>query len=1748
LGHDDPGWLDRVNVYLQGVSASAEGLLRWIDPNSEALRRAQEVVSATASQLARTRGFARRDLLLALHTMTVFTAFFEAVRGVCVGPVPAVTEWYEEDALFVRNLYAEEVPVPSAARVLADTAEDVRRWAVDRGERVRRALGKGAGSKWAAGLLDSGFARDVTDRYRSGYLDLVAVVPEFALWARLDEQHATRTALARLPELLCGVQAREPVGDLRAVLGRLNRAALDQPAFDSLANGVVVPVLGEIYVSPNFRMSEATASAMVADESWWLSAVDQRHDLALLLARHFSTTEATRFPLLVLGGPGSGKSTLLKVLAARLPEADYTAVRVLLRSVDADAPIMAQVEQAMEQATDGRVRWSALCDEGADALRVLLLDGLDELLPTSTGRSAYLEEIAEMQRVEALSGHPIAVVVTSRTSVADRVRIPAGTPVVKLEEFDGEQIRQWIDIWNHANADTPRSHVTLEVVRAHEQLARNPLSLLMVVLQLIDSAAPGDGAGLSPARLFRHRIDFHVRREVLKANHTSVSPEVVGQAVAERVSALAVAALGMFNRGREWMTEAEFRADLAALGHREPDDPLGESFFIRSVQRVNGLMRGYEILHPTFTDCLIADLIVEVLTAHRGASRGELLFALLSHRVLALRPQVLVFAADSMSPVDRTHAVGALGTLIREYSQRSSTELYRDYRPTEPDLLRSPATYSANLVLLRLHLGPSPVQLPAGELVELWKFGLDAEGYRSTLSLFVVDGDKIVRRQDYASKARVASVEGHSQASLPAGIEFVHRRLSTGTQPIGQITWSSDGRLLSAISDGRLCWWSIEGAPRLTNADHGASDVAWHPSEPVAAVVQRSNGAHRVMLVGYGKGRELCRVPTGTRIAWSPDTQALAMHNVDGVQVLDIDTRARRRTGEHRAGTLSVSDAHYRVRPRWTEDGKFILVTNAGGVHMLRADNLALSWSVVVDFEVMDVFAPQDDYVRAAGVLADGNSVLVENLVTSRPLAMLEGHTKRVVCVRFSSDGRYLATAATDNTVRIWRCRDWQCVAVLPRERVHRRGGIAFHPTEPLVAVKDGGSVDVLRLNYSVLGTIGAALAARRYANAKIVLVGDTGVGKSGLGLVLSGKPYEPTTSTHGRNVWTFERSYTATPEGDVQTRETLLWDLAGQPGYRMVHQLHLNEVAVALVVFDARSETDPFAGVRYWCRALAQARRLDGDAALPLQVFLVAARADRGGVVVSPSRLQAVLESLGVDKYFETSAKEGWGVEELSRDIRDAIDWNAVPVVSSTALFESIREFVVEEKQQGRTLTTVDDLLHTFRRVRKDAVTDEDLADRFSACMGRLESVGLVRRMAFGDYVLLRPELLDAYASALVQAAKAEPDGLGFVSEADALAGRFRMSAAERLSHPQQEKVLLISVVEELLRREIALKEVTDREVDLIFPAQFTRERPDAPRESGRDVVFTFDGHLHSVYSTLAVRLSHSRLFRREEMWHNSASYLALAGGSCGISLREITEGRGELALFYDQAAGSIVRQQFEAYVVEHLQSRAVPSTVEVCRPRVCIGCRYTIPEEVVRARLGRCDTTMRCPMCDERDVTLTDEDQPHVEDVQPAVAEMNSHANAQRDRDVAATTLKGKRETGDYDVFLCHNAVDKSRVVEIARQLEAHGVLPWLDVRVIRPGARWQPEMADGIRSSRAAAVLLGPAGRGPWHETEMQLIQDRAVRDGIPVIPVILDGVDGTPVLPDFLTLWHTVDMRVADPDPIAQLVWGITGRQP
>jgi hypothetical protein len=75
-----------------------------------------------------------------------------------------------------------------------------------------------------------------------------------------------------------------------------------------------------------------------------------------------------------------------------------------------------------------------------------------------------------------------------------------------------------------------------------------------------------------------------------------------------------------------------------------------------------------------------------------------------------------------------------------------------------------------------------------------------------------------------------------------------------------------------------------------------------------------------------------------------------------------------------------------------------------------------------------------------------------------------------------------------------------------------------------------------------------------------------------------------------------------------------------------------------------------------------------------------------------------------------------------------------------------------------------------------------------------------------------------------------------------------------------------------------------------------------------------------------------------------------------------------------------------------------------------------------------------------------------------------------------------------------------------------------------------------------------LWAKQGLGPWQSEEVYAFLQEFMRRKCPVIPVMLPDAPQQPRLPIFLKNCHWVDFRLAEPDPLVQLVWGITGIKP
>lgn len=775
-------------------------------------------------------------------------------------------------------------------------------------------------------------------------------------------------------------------------------------------------------------------------------------------------------------------------------------------------------------------------------------------------------------------------------------------------------------------------------------------------------------------------------------------------------------------------------------------------------------------------------------------------------------------------------------------------------------------------------------------------------------------------------------------------------------------------------------------------------------------------------------------------------------------------------------------------------------------------------------------------------------------------LRVFEGHTASVGCIAWNATNRLLLSGSTDQTVRVWDVETGRCLRILEGHtkgiqtlnwNVDQRYALSGDSNGKICIWDIAQLIEQSQVADPTISTGPVGGKQIQYTNAKVLLVGDTGVGKSGLAERLVRRQFVPTKSSHARKAHVLESKVLNRP-GDVSLhQETVLWDLAGQPAYRLVHQLSMEDAALACVLFDCRNETNPFEGAAYWSQVLDQIRTR-----AEVRKFLVASRIDVGGLPASRERIEAFRRENDFAQFLATSASTGEGCEELFDAIRQAIPWEDLPTVTTTTTLAAMRDFVGELKKQSDHLLTLSELQEGFAAHFGQKIPMHE----FIAHLERLEATDTLDLLLFRTTgaepgpetpVLLDPTRVDAYASALLVAAKDEPDGPGHILESRVRDGDFKLDADERLRNRVSERQVLWFVMENLLSRDLALRERIGGNDYLVFPSQCTAELT-FPGVATFGVAFGFAGSVRSIYATLIAQLAHYEGFKEREFFQDAAAYRADARGRCLVRLRDLGHGLGELQVSFEGQSATAVRQGFLEFVGKHLEAKAKPGSVTRRHAYHCANakCGQAFDDAVVKANLAARQKDLLCPYC--RKITPLVNLLAHPSAAAESVAaKIDTDAKLGRRRMTAALVIKAKETEGTFDVFLSHNSKDKNAVEKIAKQLLKVGLRPWLDKWNLSPGDTVSDALEKAIEDIPCAALCFGPADKGRWHIMEIRGYVEKWAAGDSRMIPVILPEVDVLPKLPLFVrqTLW--VDMRQwenPNSDGFYRLVCGILGKAP
>jgi len=767
---------------------------------------------------------------------------------------------------------------------------------------------------------------------------------------------------------------------------------------------------------------------------------------------------------------------------------------------------------------------------------------------------------------------------------------------------------------------------------------------------------------------------------------------------------------------------------------------------------------------------------------------------------------------------------------------------------------------------------------------------------------------------------------------------------------------SPNGSTLATPSaDKKVGIWDTESGKLLRFLEHITTIrcVAWSPSGQILAS-GISGSDTNIFLWNAETGKQIGHL-TGhagkiNSIAWSPKEFELASSSHDQtIRIWDMNTRSTRLTLEgHTAKVYDIAwspDGNCLCSGSWDRSVRLWDTTTGREIRILlghRGPVSCVTWS-------------RDG--RAIGSGSRDCTVRIWDAEDGRQTHVLEAHTAPIVSVSFLDNDRLLASLAEDGDIVIWRTDTWEVAAQLEQARAaNNLSNLAINADMSIMAApgKEKGEIALWKMDLSMLRGAEPASPTVHYVNAKAVLVGESGVGKSALAVRMVENVFRMMESTHGAQFWHIPVKNVQDLPANFQA-ELTLWDLAGQPEYRLTHQLFLDDADAAMLLFDCSDPNDPFHGVPYWAKVLKK------QASPHAVKFLVSARGDVSPVTVDDQQINQVLAKYELHKYFATSARldTNNGVDQLYSSLLQSIHWKELPQTTSPQLFQVIRDFILERKRSGEILISIEDIQREISQLYKERQAKPQEIDTVVAL---LQSTGLVYRLQPRPdvaFVLTRPECINQYTSSIVQAARRHPQGIGAVAENDVVIGNIPFSGFERLL-PWQETIVLHATIELLIQHDLCIREMGL----LVFPSQINATRPEPQNGLPRtEVTYSFSGAIETIFASLVVRLSNTDYFRREGQWKN-ASEFSRDGIRLGFSMRQVEEGTGELNIYFNSGISDYDRITFIRFVTDHLRTKGIDIREEI---RIyCHRCGKEVTNrEAIDARIENGKLDIPCQYC---------------------------------------------------------------------------------------------------------------------------------------------------------------------------------------
>ncbi len=168
---------------------------------------------------------------------------------------------------------------------------------------------------------------------------------------------------------------------------------------------------------------------------------------------------------------------------------------------------------------------------------------------------------------------------------------------------------------------------------------------------------------------------------------------------------------------------------------------------------------------------------------------------------------------------------------------------------------------------------------------------------------------------------------------------------------------------------------------------------------------------------------------TTRAVAINSDGSKLATGSSDGtIKLWDFKTKKLLQTFEGRTGAI------YQVA--FSPDGNLLASASedkAIKLWNIKTEKLQTTLIGHTDYEVCCVaFNPTGQMLASGGLGVLDNTVRLWNVDSGEPEAILEGHSSYVVSVVFSPDGKMLASASLDESIKLWDLETLEVIRTIP--------------------------------------------------------------------------------------------------------------------------------------------------------------------------------------------------------------------------------------------------------------------------------------------------------------------------------------------------------------------------------------------------------------------------------------------------------------------------------------------------------------------------------------------------------------------------------------------------------------------------------------------------------------------------------------------------------------------------------------------